>query len=127
MRTHHPQRVRVVIADNEPLSNDRIKEMAAANFEVVPTLRHGGEDILSQALELRPDVVLINIAVLGGSGFKLIKRIIEEMPHTRVVMYQNDQTNRSSVGKVSLRGASMLGRRDLAPEIASPRELSNRE
>src|SRR5262249_52584456 len=109
-RTHHPQRMRVVIADDQPSSSQRTKEMAASNFEVVATLRDGNEENLSHVLGLMPDIVLINIAALGEDSFKLVRRIIEELPRTRVVLYQNDNRSTSA-----------------APEIASSRELSKRE
>jgi DNA-binding CsgD family transcriptional regulator len=37
---------------------------------------------LSQALRLKPDIVLINISVLTGDWSKLVKQIIEELPRT---------------------------------------------
>jgi len=84
--------------------------MAASTFEVVTTLRDGDEENLSHVLGLMPDIVLINIAALGEDSFKLVRRIIEELPRARVVLYQNDNQSTSA-----------------APEIASSRELSNRE
>jgi DNA-binding NarL/FixJ family response regulator len=111
MSTHHPQRVRIVVADDQALQPQRIQELVAANFEVVATLRQGGEQALSQALWLKPDVVLINIAILQGDCFQFVKRILEELPQTRVVLYKNGSERISE-----------------APEItSSSRELSNRE
>jgi len=124
MNTCHPKTVRVVIADDQPLPNDRIKKLAPSNFEIVAI---GGEEILSQTLNLRPDFVLINIAAVGQDCFKLIKKIIEERPQTKVVLYQNDATDSSCAAKVSLHGASIIGRRDLMGEIRSGRELTGRE
>ena len=37
---------------------------------------------MSQALRLKPDIVLINISVLTGDWSKLVKQIIEELPRT---------------------------------------------
>jgi DNA-binding NarL/FixJ family response regulator len=106
VRTTRP--MRILIADDRALSPHRIQEMVSSNFEIVATVRHGGEEALSQAVWLKPDIVLINTALLGDC-FQLVKRIIEELPRARVVLYQN--------GIEGIR----------APEIASSRELSNRE
>jgi DNA-binding NarL/FixJ family response regulator len=104
VRTTRP--MRILIADDRGLSPHRIQEMVSSNFEIVATVRHGGEEALSQAVWLKPDIVLINTALLGDC-FQLVKRIIEEL--ARVVLYQN--------GSEGIR----------ATEIASSRELSNRE
>ena len=123
MHKYHPQRVRVLIADGYAPSTDRIKEMVAPNFEVVGTVREGGEQALSQVLALKPDVILINIAVVIEDCFETVKKIIEQLPHTRVIFHQYESGSRSCTAKVSLDGASILGRRSRT----SPAECGSSE
>jgi len=110
MYRYHPQRVRVLIADDHVPSTDRVKEMVAANFEVVATVREGGDRALSRALELKPDVILINIALVIEDGFETIKKITQQLPHAKVVFYQNEGGCRSCAAKVTPDAASALGR-----------------
>jgi DNA-binding NarL/FixJ family response regulator len=111
MRRHHPQRVRVLIADDQAPSTARIKKMVAPNFEVVGTVHERGEQTLSQALALKPDVILINIAVVIEDCFETVKKIFEQLPLTRVIFHQYESGYRSCAANVSLDGASILGRR----------------
>ena len=110
MYRYHPQRVRVLIADDHVPSTDRVKEMVAANFEVVATVREGGDRALSRALELKPDVILINIAMAIENRFEAVTEMVRQLPHTRVVFYQNEGGCRSCAAKVTPDAASALGR-----------------
>ena len=110
MPTHQPQPVRILIADNQVLPDHRVQQMVASHFEVVGTMPCDTEQAISQTLWLRPDIVLINIAVRMDDWSQLVKRILEGLPRTRVVLYQNDGENTKA-----------------APENASLRELSNRQ
>jgi DNA-binding NarL/FixJ family response regulator len=110
MRRQRPQRVRVLVVDGHTPSTDRLKEMVAANFEVVATVRQGGEKALLRALALRPDVILINIVLVIEDRFETMKKIIQQLPHTRVIFYQNEGGCRSCIAKVSPDAASTLGR-----------------
>jgi len=109
MHRHHPQRVRVLIVDDHAPSTDRIKEMVAPNFEVVATVRAIGEQALRLALELKPDVILINIATIKDRS-QGVTEIIRQLPHTRVIFYQDEGGCRSCAAKVSSHAASTLGR-----------------
>src|SRR5262249_18317532 len=104
--THQPQPVRVLIADNQAVSPHRVQEMIASNFEIVGTLPADAERTLSQALRLKPDI-LLNISAVGDWS-ELVKRIIEK-PRTRIVLYQNDYEGTET------------------GESAFSRELSNRQ
>ena len=78
--------------------------------EVVATVREGGDRALSRALELKPDVILINIALVIEDGFETVKKITQQLPHAKVVFYQNEGGCRSCAAKVTPDAASALGR-----------------
>ncbi len=44
------------------------------------------DESVSRALEQRPDVVVMDIRLTGSSGIDACRRIIEELPDTRVIM-----------------------------------------
>src|SRR5262245_12618511 len=88
--THQPQLVRILIADNQVLPDHRVQQMVASHFEVVGIMPCDTEQAISQTLWLRPDIVLINIAVRVDDWSQLVKRILEGLPRTRVLLYQND-------------------------------------
>jgi two-component system response regulator DevR len=44
------------------------------------------DEAVSRALELRPDVVVMDIRLAGSSGIEACRRIISEIPETKVIM-----------------------------------------
>ena len=117
------RRVRILIADDHAPPTDHIKEMVGPNFEIVATVREGSEQALSRALALKPDVILINIAVVIADCFETVKKIIEQLPRTRVIFHQNESG--SCAAKVTLDSASILGRRSFARTSPAGSAFSN--
>jgi len=107
MHTNH--RVRVLIAGDHTPSTDRIKGLVAPSFEVVATVPDIGSQALHRALELKPDVILIDIAMAIEDGFAAVTETVRQLPHTRVIFYQDEGGCRSCVAKVSSHAASTLG------------------
>jgi DNA-binding NarL/FixJ family response regulator len=123
MRRYRPQRVRILIADDHAPPTDRIKEIVGPNFEIVATVREGSEQALSQALALKPDVILINIAVVTPDCFETVKETILQLPRTRVIFHQNESG--SCAAKVTLDGSSIIGRRSFARTSPAASAFSN--
>src|SRR6266496_5583535 len=109
MHTHHPERARVLIAGDHAPSTDRIKGLVAPPFEVVATVPDLGSQGLHRALELKPDVILINIATAIENRFAAVTEMVRQLPHTRVIFYQNEGGCRSCAAKLSPDAASALG------------------
>ncbi len=110
MHTHHPGRVRVLIAGDHAPSTDRIKGLVAPHFEVVATVRDIGNQALHHAaLELKPDVILINIAMAIENRFAAVTEMVRQLPHARLIFYQNEGGCRSCAAKLSPDAASALG------------------
>ncbi len=108
MHTHHPERARVLIAGDHAPSTDRIKRLVAPPFEVVATVPDLGSQGLHRALELKPDVILINTAMAIEDRFAAVTEMVRQLPHTRVVFYENECGCRSCAAKVSPDAASTL-------------------
>jgi DNA-binding NarL/FixJ family response regulator len=64
-----------------------------------------GEDAVRQAAELEPDVVLMDISMPGGGGFKATRQIVAEQQHVRVVMVTGSDA-RQDVEAARAAGAS---------------------
>ena len=109
MHTHHPERVRILIVGDHTPSTDRIKGLVAPHFEVVATVPDIVSEAPRRALELKPDVILINIAMAIENRFEAVTEMVRQLPHTRVVFYQNEGGCGSCAAKVSPDAASALG------------------
>jgi DNA-binding NarL/FixJ family response regulator len=68
-----------------------VREGMAAALESDPAIRVVGEagdglEGAERALELRPDVVILDIRMPGSSGMELLERLHKELPDTRVLV-----------------------------------------
>ncbi|MCE1173818.1 MAG: response regulator transcription factor [Propionibacteriales bacterium] len=87
MNEQSPRPIRVMIADDEPIVCEALAEYlaAAADIEVVSACTTG-EDAVTHALELAPDVVLMDIRMPKVDGIAATRTITEANPDIRVVM-----------------------------------------
>lgn len=80
-------RLRLLIADDHPLFRRGLLAMLAAipDFEVVGEARSGNEAV-RQALDLAPDVVVVDLQMPGGSGIDAIRTLTDQAPHIRILV-----------------------------------------
>jgi two-component system, LytTR family, response regulator len=79
-----PQRLRVLVADDEPLARQRVVDMLRheTNVEVVAETGNGIETVLAIRRD-RPDLVFLDVQMPGKTGLEVVRDIgIDEMPPT---------------------------------------------
>jgi DNA-binding NarL/FixJ family response regulator len=81
------QPVRVLIADDEPLFVEMLEALLDADprIEVVGAARDGGEAV-QLAIELEPDVTLMDISMPAMDGIEAVRRIVDRQPEAAIVM-----------------------------------------
>jgi DNA-binding NarL/FixJ family response regulator len=98
------RRITVVLVDDEPLIRAALAQMLAANGLDVVGEAANGEDAIELALDLRPDVVLIDIKLPGISGVHAIERLGLLAPASKVLVLTRTEQNR--VVEAIIAGAS---------------------
>src|SRR3954470_543915 len=78
-------RVRVLLADDHPPLLSAIRRLLAQEFEVVGEA-HDGEEAVRMARALRPDVVLMDLAMPRRGGLDAIRRINAEGSASAIVV-----------------------------------------
>lgn len=85
----YPARVRVLIADDHPLSHEQIKAIVAPHYEVVGTVLDS-RALPQAALRTKPDAILINSALAMDSRFEIIADVLRRLPSARIILYSDD-------------------------------------
>jgi DNA-binding NarL/FixJ family response regulator len=65
---------RVLLADSSPAVLEAVTRMLEPEFDVIGTVRDGSS-LVVEAEKLKPDVMIIDVLILGLSGFEAIRRL----------------------------------------------------
>jgi DNA-binding NarL/FixJ family response regulator len=78
--------VRVLLVDDEPIFLEAVSALLSGDDRVeVVGAAHDGARALALALETRPQVVLLDLAMPGMDGYELTRRLVAQEPGTRVI------------------------------------------
>ena len=90
------QPLRVLVADDHPLFREGLRAMLASTPEMEFVGEAStGEEAISLAAELQPDVIVMDIQMPGVGGIEATRRIVESNPHVHVLvvtMFEDDAT-----------------------------------
>jgi DNA-binding NarL/FixJ family response regulator len=89
-------RLRILIVEDHPLFRKGLRELIAAvpDFELAGEVADG-EEAVTIALDLLPDVVLMDLQLPGQSGIDAIRAIVAASPTTRILvvtLFQDDDS-----------------------------------
>ncbi|MCJ7619086.1 MAG: response regulator transcription factor [Anaerolineae bacterium] len=78
---------RILVVDDDDAFRQRVKAFFApeADMEVVAETSDG-EEAITKAQELKPDVVLMDVRMPGFNGVSATRKLREEVPEVKVIM-----------------------------------------
>ena len=76
---------RVLLVDDHPLVLESIGQLLESNFTIVGMVQDSSE-IMTRALEYRPDVILLDARMPGLSGFAIITQLKKVLPTVKVIV-----------------------------------------
>jgi DNA-binding NarL/FixJ family response regulator len=84
------------VADDHPLFREGLHALAAADpeFEIVAEASTG-EEAVERALELQPDIVVMDLQMPESSGIDATRQIVRDSPHVAVLvltMFEDDDS-----------------------------------
>ena len=71
--------IRTLVADDEPLAREGLRLLLAdhADLEIVGEAADGNEAV-RQVIELKPDLLLLDVQMPGGNGFDVLRLVAEQ-------------------------------------------------
>jgi DNA-binding NarL/FixJ family response regulator len=83
----HQQEIRVLIADDHTLFREGVRRLIdESDIACVIGEAADGETAVRQALNLKPDVVLMDISMPGMNGIEATRRLLDAAPASRVLI-----------------------------------------
>lgn len=112
------EKIRVLIADDHPLFRDGIHGLldSVPDTEVVGEAT-SGEEAITLAEKLQPDIILMDIKMPGINGLQAMREILQTSPHIRILivsMLEDDD---------SVFAAMRAGARGYLPKGANQTEM----
>lgn len=87
MTSPAPARIRVMVVDDHAIVRQGISDVLGSDEDIeIVALAKSGEEAISLAAELHPDVALMDLSMPGVGGIEATRRTIEASPGVRVVM-----------------------------------------
>lgn len=110
--------IRILVADDEHLIRDAIIGLLdlVDDFEVVARAA-SGDEALASALQVRPDVALLDLQLPGPDGIEVARRLATQLPDCRCIIV----TSHARPGY--LKSALAAGVRGFLPKTASSQTL----
>src|SRR6476620_6195829 len=97
-----PQRISVVIAEDYTIVRDALSTMLSFEDEIdVVATTSSGADAVRLAIELAPDLVLMDVGLDELNGIEATRKILDAAPDVSVVvlsMYEDEDTVARAVG-----------------------------
>ena len=81
----HTHTAKVLLVDDHPLVLESIRQLLDSTFNIVGMVQDSGE-IVSRALEHRPDVILLDACMPGLSGFAATKQLKKLLPSVKIIL-----------------------------------------
>ena len=81
----HTDAIKILLVDDHPLVLESVRKLLEPHYTIVGSVQDSGE-IISRALEYRPDVILLDACMPGLSGFAATTELKKQLPRVKVIL-----------------------------------------
>jgi two-component system, NarL family, nitrate/nitrite response regulator NarL len=108
-------KTRVMLVEDHALVRTAVRQaITSDDIEVVAEMSTA-EAAMAAALELRPDIILLDIDLPGMSGLQFVREVAPHLPGTKIIMLTVSAAHRDIVEAMRFGAAGYLTK-DLTPE-----------
>jgi DNA-binding NarL/FixJ family response regulator len=104
-----------MLVDDHALVRDAVRQAITTDDIEVVAESSNAEEAIELALEVRPDIILLDIDLPGMSGLHLVRELAPRLPETQIIMLTVSSSHRDLVEAVRFGAAGYLTK-DLTPE-----------
>jgi DNA-binding NarL/FixJ family response regulator len=108
----------LILADDHQILRDGVKAILARQDEFVVVAEAGnGLDAMRICKELRPDLVLMEIALTGINGVEITAELLRHVPETKVLILSTYDDEQSVVGSIRAGARAFVLKRNSASDL----------
>jgi len=101
------KKVKVLIAEGATFMRIMLATaLEKTDFEVVGEAKNG-EEAINKCMELKPDVMLVDVALEGKDGIEVTRTVVNENPSVVVIMLISESVNFPGVIVEAVRAGAM--------------------
>jgi DNA-binding NarL/FixJ family response regulator len=107
---------RVILADDHTLIAEALRQLVASHFEVVATVADG-HALLDSATSLKPDVIVVDIAMPLLNGLEAGRQLKQRMPGVKLVFLTMNEDPELAVEAMKSGASGYLLKKSAASEL----------
>jgi DNA-binding NarL/FixJ family response regulator len=114
----HPKTIKVIVVDDFPMLREAVVRALDADVAIQVVAESGdGNDALARALELEPDVVILDLRLPGRDGLDILEELRVRAPQIRVIVMTAVEQPRTLLDAIAAGAAGYLSKRSTASEL----------
>ncbi len=98
-------KIKVIIADDHAIIREGLKSLLEKKGICVLDIAQNGREAVEKAIELRPDVMMMDISMPDLNGVEATARIKKAVPHTKIIALSM-HSSKTIIDKMFAAGAS---------------------
>lgn len=107
---------RVILADDHTLVTEALQQLIAPHFDVVATVANG-RALLESAISLKPDVIVVDVAMPLLNGLDACRQLTEKMPGVKLVLLTMNEDPELAVEAVNIGVHGYVLKKSAASEL----------
>lgn len=115
--------IRVLLADDHTVLVEAFRKLLEPHFEVVGTVSDG-RALMNAAIDLNPDVIVLDISMPLLNGLEAGSRLKEQMPEVQIIFLTMNEDPELAVEAMRIGASSFLLKSSAATELINAIQLA---